>query len=175
MKKVKFLFIMLAFIALSAFTVSQTSWKISNGYSIKFSTDHASGKFEKISGTINFDEANLPSSSFNISVDVSSIATGFFLKNSHAKGSKWFDAEKYPTINFISTKFSKTAQGYLVDGNLTMHGITKQIQIPFTFSNNSFSGNFSVNRMDYQVGTMEGMSKKVGNKVDLEIVVPVSK
>lgn len=175
MKKTLYFIIALAFTSLTAFTISSSNWKINNGYSIKFTTTDAKGKFEKIDGIINFDEANLSSASFNITVSVSSIATGFFLKNSHAKGSRWFDSEKYPTINFISSKVYKSNNGYIVEGQLTMHGITKQVQIPFTFLNNTFKGNFSVNRMDYQVGTMEGMSKKVGNKIDLEIIVPVIK
>jgi hypothetical protein len=53
--------------------------------------------------------------------------------------------------------------------------IKKEIIIPFTFSNSIFKGNFSVNRMDYKIGTMEGMSKKVSNEVKLNITIPVIK
>jgi polyisoprenoid-binding protein YceI len=175
MKKLNLLLMFLAVIILSAFTVVSTQWKISNGYSIKFFNEHAKGEFEKISGTIHFDENDLVNSSFNMQVDVKSIATGNFLKNSHAKGEKWFDSDKYPKITFVSTKISKSANGFVVEGNLKMKDVTKAIEIPLTFKNNVFSGKFSVNRMDYNIGSMEGMSKKVGNKIDLEISVPVIK
>ena len=46
-----------------------------------------------------------------------------------------------------------------------MHGIKKQVNIPFVFLNNVFKGSFSVNRIDYGVGTLEGMSKKVSNAI----------
>lgn len=164
------------FVSLTAFALSSaTNWNIANGYSIKFSGNDVSGEFEKILGTINFDEKNLASSKFSVNVDVKSIATGNWLMNKHAKGDKWFDADKYPTINFTSSKISKTATGFLVTGNLTMHGITKQIEIPFSFTNNTFKGSFSVNRIDYSVGNLEGMSRKVANKMDLDISIPVKK
>lgn len=175
MKKLNLLIVFLALIILSAFTMVPSQWKISNGYSIKFFNEHATGEFEKISGTIHFDENDLANSSFNMQVDVKSIATGNFLKNSHAKGKKWFESDKYPKITFASTKISKSANGFVVAGNLTMKGISKAIEIPLTFTKSTFSGKFSVNRMDYNIGNMEGMSKKVGNKIDLEISVPVIK
>jgi polyisoprenoid-binding protein YceI len=56
-----------------------------------------------------------------------------------------------------------------------MHGTKKEITIPFTFRDNKFTGSFTVNRMDYGVGSMEGMSKKVSNEIRLEIFVPVTK
>lgn len=160
----------------SAFTTFYaTQWQIAEGYAIKFSGEDAEGKFEKFSGNIVFDEKNLDASRFNVSLEVSSITTGNGMKNKHAKSDKWFDAKQFPTINFTSTAFAKTATGYRVDGTLDLHGVKKAVSIPFTFSNNTFKGNFSVNRLDYGVGTMEGMSKKVGNDIKLDITVPVSK
>ncbi len=175
MKKLILVLMLLCATILSAFSVTSLEWKISDGYSVKFSTDSVSGEFEKITGTINFNENDLANSSFNMQVDVKSIATGNFLKNSHAKGKKWFESDKYPKISFVSTKISKSTNGFIVIGNLTMKDVTKSIEIPLTFKNNIFSGKFSVNRMDYHIGSMEGMSKKVGNKIDLQITVPVTR
>jgi polyisoprenoid-binding protein YceI len=97
------------------------------------------------------------------------------MKNKHAKSDKWFDAKQFPSITFISSKFSKAATGYQVDGILELHGVKKPVSIPFTFAGNTFKGSFSVNRMDYGIGTMEGMSKKVSNEIKLDISVPVTK
>jgi polyisoprenoid-binding protein YceI len=173
MKKIS---LVLLAIALSAFTIIKSfNWQIKEGYDLKFSGTKVEGNFEDIKGTISFDENDLSNAKFDLNIKVESIATGNWLKNRHAKGDNWFDAEKYPTINFESSKFSKTTNGYLVSGFLTMHGVRKEITIPFTFSNAVFKSNFSVNRMDYKIGTMEGMSKKVSNEIKLEISIPVEK
>ncbi len=165
----------LTLLATAFTTFNATQWQINDGYAIKFSGEDANGKFEKFSGDIVFDEKNLDASRFNVSVDVNSITTGNGMKNKHAKSDKWFDAKQFPTIQFTSAKFTKTASGYQVEGTLSMHGVKKTVSIPFTFANNTFTGSFSVLRLDYGVGTMEGMSKKVGNEIKLDISVPVSK
>jgi polyisoprenoid-binding protein YceI len=176
MKQMSFVALVGATLLLSAFTtIKAIDWQIAEGYSIKFKGTDAEGIFKTMSGNISFDENDLSTSQFSVSVDVSSINTGNGMKNKHAKSDKWFDAEKYPTITFTSSKISKATQGYLVEGTLTMHGVKKQVIIPFTFGSNLFKGNFSVNRLDYGVGTMEGMSKKVSNEIALEISVPVTK
>ena len=175
-KKLSFALFIGVFVILSAFTINDIMhWQIKDGYKIQFSGAHVKGNFDKINGDITFDTANLAASHMSINVEVESITTGFWLKNSHAKSDKWFDADKYPQINFTSSHFSNSATGYLVEGILTIHGVKKQVSIPFTFSNNIFKGSFTINRLDYGVGNLEGMSKKVSNEIKLEISVPVDK
>jgi polyisoprenoid-binding protein YceI len=160
----------------SSFTVFTIStWNISDNFKIHFSGNSAEGNFEKFKGEIVFDENELAASNFFLSIEVESIATGNWLKNRHAKNDNWFDAKKYPNIIFKSSKFFKTVNGFAVKGFLTMHGIEKEITIPFTFSNHIFKGNFSVNRIDYKIGNLEGMSKKVSNKIKIDFTVPVNK
>lgn len=176
MKKVLFPALALFTLLASAFTTfNAVQWQIADGYAIKFAGNDAEGKFEKFSGDIVFDEKNLDASKFSVSVDVSSIATGNGMKNKHARSDKWFDAKQFPTIHFTSGRFSKTAGGYSVEGTLDLHGVKRTVNIPFTFSNNTFVGSFSVNRMDYGIGSMEGMSKKVSNEIKIDLSVPVSK
>lgn len=175
MTKINFLGMVAAIICLSAFTISNSmSWEIAEGYSIKFEGTDAEGIFKTMTGDISFNENDLASSSFSTSIDVASINTGNGMKNKHAVSKKWFDAEQYPSINFNSSSFAKTDAGYAVTGTLEIHGTKKEVTIPFTFSDNTFNGKFSVNRMDYGVGTMKGMSKKVSNEIKLEISVPVN-
>ncbi|MDZ7878804.1 MAG: YceI family protein [Saprospiraceae bacterium] len=176
MKKLVFPALIAVTLLASAFTTfTAVNWKIADGYAIKFAGTDAEGSFEKMTGDLTFDESNLTTSKFNVSLDVSSINTGNGMKNKHAKSDKWFDAKQFSSINFMSEKFSKTASGYTVEGTLELHGVKKAVSIPFTFSNNTFKGSFSVNRMDYGVGTMQGMSKKVSNEIKLDISVPVTK
>ena len=77
------------------------------------------------------------------------------MKNTHAKSDKWLDAEKFPLISFTSSVITKVGSGYEAKGMLDMHGVQKEITLPFTFDGNVFTGSISVNRMDYNVNTAE--------------------
>ena len=176
MKKMLFPVAVAATLIFSAFTTyNAINWQIAQGFAINFAGTDAAGGFSKMTGDITFDEANVAASKMAIIIDVTSVSTGNGMKNSHAKSEKWFDAKKFPAIGFTSSKFTKTASGYSVDGTLDLHGVKKPITIPFTFAGNTFKGSFTVNRLDYGVGTMEGMSKKVSNEIKLDISVPVTK
>lgn len=163
-------------IACSFTVIKFQNWKISDDYSIKFTSSDPSGVFRGLKGTVNFDEANLATSKFNVSVDVSTINTGNGMKNTHAKSDKWFDAEKYPTITFVSKEISKTANGYQAKGDLQIHGVTKEIVMPFTFAKTDkgaiFNSSFDINRMDYNINTAEPNHGAQVMKV--EISVPVT-
>src|SRR3954469_17969023 len=110
MKKAIYPYLGVLLIVASSFTllVSQ-EWKITDTYSIKFSGGDPSGTFGGLKATINFDPNDLGTSKFDATIDVSTINTGNGMKNTHAKSEKWFDAEKYPTIQFISSAISRTA------------------------------------------------------------------
>jgi len=176
MKTINYLALAALVIILSAFTISESlSWKISDDYSIKFSGTEVEGIFKDLKGNIAFDENDLPGSNVSFVIAVSSINTGNGTKNKHAVSDNWFDADAYPTIKFDSKQFAKSTSGYQVTGNMEIHGITKEMTIPFVFVSNTFKSKFSVNRLDFNVGTMEGMSKKVSNEIMLEVAIPVSK
>jgi len=158
----------------SAFTVKfSQDWKIADNYSIKFDGGDPSGSFGGLKGSISFDPNDLDHSKFAVSVDVASINTGNGMKNTHAKSPKWFDAEKYPTITFTSSSISKTATGFEAKGTLDMHGVQKEIVLPFTFANNVFAGALTINRLDYNINTEEPAHGAASFKVD--ITVPVTK
>jgi len=158
----------------SAFTVLNTQeWKIADNYSVKFDGGDPSGQFSGLKGTINFDPNDLANSKFDASIDVATINTGNGMKNTHAKSEKWFDAEKYPTIQFTSSAITKTASGYEAKGVLNMQGVQKEIVIPLTFDDNVFKGSFTINRLDYNINTAEPAHGSSSFKVDVS--VPVTK
>jgi polyisoprenoid-binding protein YceI len=174
MKKQFYVMGAIVMIAVSAFTAFQTtSWKIADNYSVKFDGGDPSGEFKGMKGTINFDPNNLASSKFDVSIDVATINTGNGMKNTHAVSDKWLDAAKYPVIRFTSKTITKTATGYVADGTLDMHGVQKEISLPFTFVNNVFTGGFQVNRMDYNINTAEPTHG--GSMFKVDITVPVTK
>ena len=176
MKKLFGSFISLTILAtVFAFTLPQ-NWAIADKYSIVFTTSGVSGIFKNFNGNIIFDEQNIAASKFDVTVDVNSLNTGNGMQNKHAKSSEWFDAAKYPAIRFVSKKFTKAGAGYIVTGDLQMHGATKEVNIPFAFKRNGnaakFEGNFNVNRNDFGIGKPGG---EVGDVIKLTASVPVVK
>ncbi len=174
MKKLFYPFAAIVIILGSAFTVTRfQNWKIADNYSVKFEGGDPSGEFGGLKGTIDFDPNDLASSKFDAVIDVATINTGNGMKNTHAKGEQWFDAEKYPNIRFTSSAIAKTPAGYEAKGILEMHGVKKEITISFSFENNIFKGVFQVNRLDYNINTAEPNHGAASFKVD--ITVPVVK
>ena len=169
---------MLPFVVIlfSAFTFNSTvSWEIADGYSIKFAGTDAEGVFTDLKGDVKFDVDNPSNSSFSFTVAVSSINTGNGMKNRHAVGKKWFDAKNHPNITFKSNAVAKKGDQYEVTGIMTIHGVSKEMTIPFTFNGKEFTSKYAVNRMDFGVGSMKGMSKKVSNEIKIDVTIPVSK
>jgi polyisoprenoid-binding protein YceI len=174
MKKFIYPVAAVALIVVSSFTVfNAQDWQIADNYSIKFEGGDPSGQFSGLKGKISFDPNDLANSKFDATIDVTTINTGNGMKNTHAKSEKWFDAEKYPTIQFTSSAITKTASGYEAKGTLSMHGVQKEVVIPFVFEDNVFKGSFTVNRMDYNINLAEPNHGAQSFKVDIQ--VPVTK
>jgi len=156
----------------SAFTAYQSpDYKIADNYSVKFDGGDPAGEFKGLQGTIRFDPNNLEASLFDVSVDVATINTGNGMKNTHAKSAMWLDAEKYPKIKFTSNTFTRTADGFETKGILEMHGVQKEVTIPFTFEDNVFKGGIEVNRLDYNINTAEPKHGAAVLKVDISVPV----
>jgi polyisoprenoid-binding protein YceI len=65
-----------------------------------------------------------------LTAEVTSINTDNEMRDNHLKSPDFFDAVKYPVITFKSKTFKKVnATNYKVTGNLTMHGITKTVEL----------------------------------------------
>ncbi len=150
-----------------------TSWELSDDYEVRFTAKNASGTFSILKGDITFSPDDLAGSSFDMSVDVASIDTGNGLKNKHARGDNWFDAETYPTIDFQTSSVIQEDGAYVANGTLKMHGVSKAIAIPFTFTDKTFAGTFTLLRSDYGVGGVKGFAKKVPDEIVVELRVPV--
>ena len=158
-----------------AFLAAQ-NWQIADGYNIGFSSDDAGGVFKGFKGTITFDEQNPVASRFDVTIDATTINTGNGLQNKHAKSDEWFDVAKYPQISFKSKTIAKAGSGYQVTGDLNLHGVTKTVSFPFTFTKTPtggvFAGSFTVNRNDYKLGKPGG---DVGESIKIDLKVPVTK
>lgn len=151
-------------------------YSIDSSYYVKFKSKDPSGSFEDLSGTIKFDKEDLANSSFDLSINVSSINTGNGMQSKKALTSEWFNASKYPKITFKSTKVYKTEEGYFAGGDLTIKGVTRKRKIPMNISDTDsglkFTGSFTVDRTSYGVGEAGGT---VPNKLKITYSIPVNK
>lgn len=151
-------------VGLVALTVLSTSlawmpsahYEVSDGYTIDFKSKDPSGSFKTMDGTVEFDEANVEETQFNLKIDVKSISTGNGMMNKKSQIEEWFNAEKYPYAKFKSTKVTKKGTDLSIVGDLTIKGITKQYTIPATYTSSgnkvTFKGTFNVNRIEFKVG-----------------------
>lgn len=87
------------------------------------------GQFTGVKGSLTYNESDLPQSSVEATIDVSTINTHEPQRDAHLKSADFLDAEKYPTFTFKSSRVSRRADGTLaVSGPLTMHGTTKEVE-----------------------------------------------
>lgn len=87
------------------------------------------GGFEKLSGKLIYDPASPGNSLVEASIETASINTRDAQRDTHLKSADFFDVEKYPLIDFQSTQIEKTGEGMKIQGDLTIHGVTKQVTL----------------------------------------------
>lgn len=87
------------------------------------------GGFEKLSGNLVLDSENPANSSVEATIDTASINTREAQRDTHLRSADFFDVEKFPEIKFKSTAIEKKADGLLVSGDLTIHGVTQKITL----------------------------------------------
>lgn len=103
-------------------------------FSIRFAFSRVKGRITEGNGTILYDPATPSASSISVVLNAKSLDTGWPHRDEHLRTSDFFDVEKFPTIEFRSTRLAETAGGWNAEGDLTMHGVTKRITIPFHFA-----------------------------------------
>jgi polyisoprenoid-binding protein YceI len=156
-------------------TADTTKAKINFTVDGPFGTVH--GSFSGLKTTIQFDEKDMSSSSMEASVDAKTVNTGIGLRNSDLRNkAEWLNTDKYPLISFKSKKIQKSEKGFVVQGDLTLKGTTKPVEIPFTFTGSGntgvFKGQLIIKRTDFSLGTEGGSG---GSLITITLEVPVHK
>ncbi|MBU2641453.1 MAG: YceI family protein [Gammaproteobacteria bacterium] len=129
--------IALAAVATSAQAVPET-YTIDNSHTYPHFTYTHLGfskqthKFDKTTGTVVLDRA-AKSGSVDVTIDATSVNTGYALFNEHIQAADYFDTAKYPTLTFKSSKmtFNGDEPASLV-GDLTIKGVTKPVTLTLT-------------------------------------------
>ena len=105
------------------------------GFAVKHLTvSTVNGEFTDYSGAIQFEKADPSMFAIEVNIKTASIDTRQKQRDDHLRGADFFDAEKFPVISFKSKKLTAQGNSYLLTGDLTMHGVTKEISIPLTIS-----------------------------------------
>jgi polyisoprenoid-binding protein YceI len=182
MSKKRFLSLFVVLTPLFAFIIHKQKWEyIKNNASVRFfvieKTGEEEGVFKGLLGGINFDENDLKNSSINAIINTDSIDTGIPDRDKELRSKDFFETKKFPTLSFISSYVYKSEKGFCADGLLKIKNVEKKITLPFSFtsindSTGLFKGNFTINRLDYGVGTKED---GIGNMVRIELAVSVVK
>ncbi len=113
-----------------------TKWSIDPMHSeVQFKVKHlvistVTGSFKKFNGEVISSDDDFTNANIHFTMDVNSIDTNQQMRDEHLKNGDFFDAEKYPVIDFESTSFSKrNGDEYKLKGNLTMKGVTKPVEL----------------------------------------------
>lgn len=90
------------------------------------------GQFSNVKGTVEIDDKDASMVKVDATIDASTVDTREPKRDTHLKSPDFFDVAKYPTINFKSKKSQKAGDGYKITGDLTMHGVTKEVVLDVT-------------------------------------------
>ena len=87
------------------------------------------GTFDEWTGEFYYDADNPANSKVRASIQASSVNTRNDQRDDHLRSGDFFDAERFPTLEFESTRWEETDGGYFVEGNLTIRDVTKPITL----------------------------------------------
>lgn len=130
-----FIILLMLFFTLPLLSHAAT-WQIDPDHSsFQFKVRHlmvsnVKGDFTKSKGVVTIDDNDMTNLKVEITIDAASVNTDNAKREEHLKSADFFDVAKYPTITFVSKKVVKDSPDRLkVIGDLTIHGITKEITV----------------------------------------------
>lgn len=157
---------------------------------IGFSVTHmmvsqTKGRFGKATGVLELDEKDVTKSKIDVEINTLTIDTNNDDRDNHLRSPDFFDAEKYPKITFKSKEVKKKGKGYSVVGDLSMHGVTKEVTLdvskltsavkdPWGNERVGASASTVVNRKDFGLTwnkTLEAGGVAVGDDVTITLDV----
>lgn len=156
---------------------------------ISFSIKHmvittTRGKFDKFKGSFEVDPADPSTLKAQAVIEAASIDTGTAKRDDHLRSDAFFDVARYPEITFQSTHVERSGDGFVLTGDLTMHGVTKAVVIPITIGgavtdwdghvHYGFEGSTKIDRKEWGLTwnkKLDNGGLVVGDEVTIEISV----
>ena len=152
------------------------------------------GQFKGVNGTVVWDDQDISKSTIDVTIDAKTIDTSEPKRDEDLRSDKFFETAKYPTITFKSKKIENVSAGKLkVTGDLTIHGVTKEVVLdvegpsnpikdPWGNTRVAANATTKINRQDYGVkwnANIDGggvvVSDEVTITIDLEMVKKAAK
>ena len=165
------------------------TWKVDAVHSdVSFSVRHmmvskVRGRFTEFDATI-VTADDQQASSVIATVDLTSIDTGNEQRDNHLRSADFFEVEKYPTMTYRSSGLRPNGENWIVDGELTLHGVTRPVTLalelngftgdPYGGKRAGFSATAEINRRDFGVDIsmpMDGGGVVVGDKISISLEI----
>lgn len=181
----KYLGLAVAVLSLCSAALAADEFKIDpNHSSVNFSVSHAMGistvvgRFTQFEGKITFDDKDVTKSAVSVSIKTDSINTDVQRRDEDLRNN-YFEVAKFPEITFQSKSVEKKGNDYVAHGTLTIHGVSKDVDLPFEFKGPvdagqgrgkvmGAHGSLTVNRLDFGVGKATPM---IGSDVKIDLYV----
>lgn len=168
--------------------LSTGTWTIDPAHSaVTFSVRHLGlakvrGRFNEFSGAVAVG-TEVSETVVRADIDLASVDTSNPDRDAHLRSSDFFDAETHPTMSFVSTGVSGAADAYVLEGDLTINGVTKSVGLDVEFFGAEtnpmdstvragFSATGSISRSDFGVSfeiPLGADKVAIGDKVSLEL------
>jgi len=184
--------VLLLFVALVWFPLvvhaEPARWNVDPDHStIEFRVTHmivskTTGRFMDYAGIIDMDAEAGTVKAIEATIKTGSVNTSHEKRDAHLRNADFFDVEHYPTITFKMKSYKKTAEGYSAVGELTLHGVTKEITLvgqyngatkdPWGNTRAGFSAEGKLNRKDFGMvwnKTLDSGGLVVGDEVQIRL------
>jgi polyisoprenoid-binding protein YceI len=97
------------------------------------------GRFKDFDVTLELNEDDITKSSVTVSISAASIDTGVLDRDNHLRSADFLYVDAYPTITFVSRYIRQAGDNrYLVTGDLTIRGVTREITLDATFDGRGY-------------------------------------
>ena len=165
------------------------AWTIDTTHSdVSFSVRHmmvskVKGRFAQFSGSLTTGENPLDSAVV-AEISLGSIDTNNEQRDGHIRSADFFEVEKYPTMTYRSSSITADGSDYLVEGELSLHGVTKSVPLklelngftkdPYGGTRAGFSATTEINRSDFGISIsmpMDGGGVVVGEKISISLEI----
>lgn len=151
-------------------------------FSIRHVVSKTSGSFSDVQGVIKIDREKLANSSVNAKISVASISTRNAKRDEHIQKPEYLDAAQFGEILFVSSKIeAKSATEGVMTGQFTLHGVTKEIAIPFKVlgfgadpwggQRSGFEAHTTIKASDYGFGWMKTAGAPVGDDIEITLLI----
>jgi polyisoprenoid-binding protein YceI len=165
------------------------TWSIDPSHSdISFSVRHlmvskVRGSFTSFEGNLTIGENPLDSS-VEVTIDLASVDTRDANRDAHLRSADFFGVEVHPTATFRSTGVHARGDGFVVDGELSIHGVTRPVSLDLEFNGTTsdpyggrragFSASTELSRSDFGIDIsmpLDGGGVVVGDKIKVQLEV----